>query len=404
MKSLIVDGLGKCYHLGKRKQHKELWALRDVSFDVSPGTILGVIGPNGAGKTTLLKVLSRVTPPTEGRVRGWGRVVPLLALGTGFSPEITGRENIFLNAAMHGIPRAHVQKKLGDIVEFAGVEGFLDTPVRHYSSGMYLRLAFSVAMNVDPDILLADEVLAVGDLDFQERCLAKVQEAGRAGLTVLFVSHDMAAITRLCNRVLWLNAGRIVRLGAPDEVVTAYQNSAWTLASAKLKKQCTVGHVHEWGEILSVRLLSRQGEEIGAVRISEDVFVNLAFSLSQPGANVRCAIDVYAQGVHAFRSVQPAEMPVERCGAYNAWVRIPGHLLAETIYTVNASANITWKGEERPIVEYNALSFRVYDTDEKSSARGTYEGRLPGVVMPRLEWRVVEERDAAGMHPLRSTS
>src|SRR5207244_12740531 len=168
------------------------------------GTILGIIGPNGAGKSTLLKIIARVTRPTEGRVIGRGRVVSLLELGAGFNPDFSARENILMNGAMHGIPRREVLERMDEIVQFAAVEDFLDNPLKHYSSGMYLRLAFSVAINMQPDILLADEILAVGDIAFQERCLERVAEEAQRGLTVLFVSHDLSALARLCDRIVWL--------------------------------------------------------------------------------------------------------------------------------------------------------------------------------------------------------
>ncbi len=232
MDSLVAEGLGKCYILSRDSEGKssrslwrrlrsplgdsestaktrDFWALRDVGFRVEPGTILGVIGPNGAGKTTLLKILARVITPTTGRVVGVGRVVSLLELGAGFDPDLPAHDNILMNAAILGIPRAEAQRRIKDILEFAEVEQFTGSPLRHYSSGMYLRLAFSVAIHMNPQILLADEILAVGDQAFQERCLQKVAELGRDGLTVLFVSHDMDAIMRICNRVMWLHQGAL---------------------------------------------------------------------------------------------------------------------------------------------------------------------------------------------------
>jgi lipopolysaccharide transport system ATP-binding protein len=202
---------------------EDFWALRDVAFEVQPGERLGIIGRNGAGKTTLLKVLSRITEPTCGRVRLRGRVSSLLEVGTGFHPELTGRENIFLNGAILGMTRAEIRQKFDEIVAFAEVERFLDTPVKRYSSGMYVRLAFSVAAHLDPEILLVDEVLAVGDAAFQKKCLGRMGEVARGGRTILFVSHQMSQIRRLCDTSIWLDQGRIRASGPSADVVGAYE-------------------------------------------------------------------------------------------------------------------------------------------------------------------------------------
>lgn len=394
--TLSVEGLGKRYRIGQKNPY-DLWALRDVSFSLERGTILGVIGPNGAGKTTLLKVLSRVTPPTEGRVLGRGRVVPLLALGAGFQQELSGRENIFLNAAMYGISAEDVEGVLPDIIEFAGLEQFIDMPVKKYSSGMYLRLAFSVAINMRPDILLADEVLAVGDLEFQEKCLESVREGGRAGMTVLFVSHDMDAITRLCDQVLWLNSGHIVRIGPPDDVVAEYQNSAWSAVNRSRRTRKTGGHVCAAGEITFVRLLSSNGKEIGAARVDDDLTVCVGFKTSVPAVGVRAHLDLSAKGTAAFRTMQPGPVQVDEVSQGIARVRIPAHLLAETGYT--ATATLTFFGEGAPITcqLHNALSFNVYDPLKGDSARGSFKGQMPGVVAPRLDWSTESEPVPQGL-------
>jgi lipopolysaccharide transport system ATP-binding protein len=416
MDTIVVEHLSKCYRLGKpdtalrlpaplarvfhpdpppkKKAARELWALKDVSFAVEPGTILGVIGPNGAGKTTLLKVLGRITLPTEGRATLRGRVVSLLEVGAGFQPELTGRENVYLHAALYGIPGAVVARRMDDIVEFAELSNFIDTPVKRYSSGMYLRLAFSVAVNMEPNILLADEVLAVGDLNFQERCLQRVQEAGAAGLTVLFVSHDMAAITRLCQRVIWLNAGQVVQEGEPEAVVQAYEQSAWTLVADQVKQGKKGSHVNAYGEIISTRLISGAGKEIGAARVSDDVFLKVSFHMRREGLPVRCAFDVYTRGVHAFRAVQPSPTTIDRPGIYSAAIRIPQNLLADTIYTVNTSVTVLDGAKEYPLVEYNALAFQVYDTDDENMMKLPGDKRrLAGVLAPRFDWDFALERD-----------
>src|SRR6185503_12702343 len=284
MDSLVAEGLGKCYILSRDSEGKsprsfwrrlknplgdsestaktrDFWALRDVSFRVEPGTILGVIGPNGAGKTTLLKVLARVITPTTGRVVGVGRVVSLLELGAGFDPDLPARDNILMNAAILGVSRHEAQRQIPEILQFAEVEQFINSPLRHYSSGMYLRLAFSVAIHMNPQILLADEILAVGDMAFQERCQQKVAEMGKSGLTVLFVSHDMDAILRTCNRVMWLHQGEIRRLGDPEDVVDEYQNAIWSQADIATSERGR--RSNRLAEILSVRLASSAGRDIG---------------------------------------------------------------------------------------------------------------------------------------------
>lgn len=246
-----VGNLGKRYQLGESLSHdllrerishgirnlvrsvrtpakvrEDFWALRDINFSVSEGEVLGVIGRNGAGKSTLLKILSRITEPSEGEVRMRGRVASLLEVGTGFHKELTGRENVYLNGAILGMSRAEINARFNDIVEFAGVEQFIDTPVKRYSSGMTVRLAFAVAANLEPEILLIDEVLAVGDADFQKRCIGKMSEVARGGRTILFVSHNMAAVENLCTRAVLLQQGRLVMTGDVDTVIAAYSEAA----------------------------------------------------------------------------------------------------------------------------------------------------------------------------------
>jgi lipopolysaccharide transport system ATP-binding protein len=417
MTSITVSGVGKCYRTNKppspwqklmarvgwgtddsAKRSREIWALKDVSFEVEKGTILGVIGPNGAGKTTLLKVLARITPPTEGRVVGRGPVAPLLELGAGLQGELTARENIALYMTWHGVPSAEQPQRLDDIVAFAEIGEFLDTPLKRYSSGMYVRLAFSIAVNMKPDILLADEILAVGDLAFQERCLQRVEEAGAAGMTVFFVSHDMAAIQRLCNRVIWLNAGQVVQDGEPAAVVGQYEQAAWTLTAGSAKKGKKGNYASEHGEILSVRLLSPEGREIGAARNDEEIFVTITCSLLTPGMTARCVMSLMTRGVVAFRTAQPEDVSVTAAGIFTAKVRIPPQLLADTIYTAKVGVMVLADGRESALVLDNALTFRVYAADDPAQrsllSRNQYQGSgWSGAVMPKLEWQVARARD-----------
>jgi lipopolysaccharide transport system ATP-binding protein len=212
---------------GRQQKEEILWALKDVSFDVAQGEVVGILGANGAGKSTLLKLLSQVTEPTEGEIRIRGRIASLLEVGTGFHPELTGRENVYLNGSILGMSKAEIHSKFDEIVAFAGVERFLDTPVKRYSSGMYVRLAFAIAAHLEPEILVVDEVLAVGDAAFQRKCLGKMQEVGKSGRTVLFVSHNMATVESLCTRGIVLRNGEVYRDGPPEEVISAYLKSSY---------------------------------------------------------------------------------------------------------------------------------------------------------------------------------
>jgi lipopolysaccharide transport system ATP-binding protein len=418
MDSLVAEGLGKCYILSRESEGKsprswwqrlrsplgdgdgpartrDFWALRDVAFRVEPGTILGVIGPNGAGKTTLLKILARVITPTTGRVVGVGRVVSLLELGAGFDPDLPAHDNILMNAAILGIPRAEAQLRIDEILKFAEVEQFVGSPLRHYSSGMYLRLAFAVAIHMHPQILLADEILAVGDQAFQERCLQKVEELGRQGLTVLFVSHDMDAIMRICTRVMWLHQGAVRKLGDPEEVVDEYQNAIWSQADIAQSERGR--RSNRLAEILSVRLVSSGGRDIGGAPISEDVYIKTRFRIVKGSMTVRCALDLSTKGQLIFRTADTEARPLPEAGTYEALAKIPRDLLAELPYIATVSCIFRRDGEpkEYPLVVYNALQFLVYGTDVPDVP---VSGRLDrvGFIAPRLEWTVRQEAYAAG--------
>jgi lipopolysaccharide transport system ATP-binding protein len=411
MKSLIVEDVSKLYRVPKAQKSAptetrldrirsffsvplarelvgahEVWALKDMSFDVDHGTVLGVIGGNGAGKTTLLKVIARVIAPTSGLVRGRGRVISLLELGAGFDDEATARENIFMNAALNGIPRAVAFQRFADIVDFAEIQEFADTPLQFFSSGMYLRLAFSVAINMEPSILLADEILAVGDMEFQERCLQRVRELARdTGLTVLFVSHDMEAVSRICDRVLWVKEGRLHRVGEPEDVVTAYQNATWDLLTSADKPEAKgSSHAGRYGEILDVKLLSSDGREIGSPPRSEDIYVRIRFRTHRARSRVRCAFDLFSKGVLVFRSAQPQLMPVGPNQAYEAVARIPANLLSERSYTISVGVTlIRGEGEEHALVVNKALAFMVY-REEGTESSGTLH--RTGLIDPILDW------------------
>jgi lipopolysaccharide transport system ATP-binding protein len=300
-----------------------------------------------------------------------------------------------MNAAILGIPRAEAQRRIKEILEFAEVEQFVGSPLRHYSSGMYLRLAFSVAIHMNPQILLADEILAVGDQAFQERCLAKVEELGRQGLTVLFVSHDMDAIMRICNRVMWLHQGAVRRLGDPEEVVDEYQNAIWSQADIAQSERGR--RSNRLAEILSVRLVSSAGKDIGGAPISEDVFIKTRFRIIKPSMSVKCALDLSTKGQLIFRTADTESRPLPEPGTYEALAKIPRDLLAELPYIATVSCIFKRDGEpkEYPLVVYNALQFLVFGTDTPDAPAS---GRLDrvGYIAPKLEWTVRQEAYAAG--------
>jgi lipopolysaccharide transport system ATP-binding protein len=382
-------------HAGRRltgKEHRsatqELWALDDVSFRVNEGEVLGVIGRNGAGKSTLLKVLTRITTPTKGRVEIRGRVGSLLEVGTGFHPELTGRENIYLNGAILGMKRREIQAKLPDMVEFSGVEGFLDTPVKRYSSGMYVRLAFSVAAHLEPEILLVDEVLAVGDAEFQRRCLGRMEDFGSNGRTVLFVSHNMQAIAQLCDRAILLENGHVVQDGRSEEIVAHYlQTSAGAGSSRTWELDSAPGD--ELVRLLSVRIVDRHGGAADYVDVREPVGVELRFRVLEHGQPVVPKIKLNADGRIAFNAmdVDPRWSDPSPPGEYVATAWIPGNYLNEGLMSIDAAVcSIRSPKLHHHVSVHEAVSLHVQDPGEGNSARGTFTGQWRGVVRPLLEW------------------
>ena len=411
---MIVEGLGKRYFLSggsddgnpfklrrrfgewlrrarqngsETEQPREFWALRDVSFTVEPGTVLGVIGANGAGKTTLLKILARIITPTEGRVQGSGRVVSLLELGAGFDPDLSARENIYLNAAMLGIPKAIVTRRFDQILEFAEVGTFVDTPLKHYSSGMYLRLAFSVAINMDPTILLADEILAVGDESFQDRCLARVKEEANRGLTVLFVSHDMEAIVRVCNRALWLNAGRVLGLGNAEEIVAEYQNSIWARGLTGSERG---RHANQFAVIHDVKIITEDGREVRGVPTDQTTYLRMRFELLENHLCACVAFDIRSRGQLIFRTATDAfALRLYRNGGmWEAAMRLPAKFFNEMTYSVVPSLTVAREGEGRRqfVLMAEALSFIVYAPD--GSGRREKDVRASGFLTPQFRWKL----------------
>jgi lipopolysaccharide transport system ATP-binding protein len=412
MNNLTFENLGKCYYVSRptadaedgsaapgflrkmrnrltrapgealKRDVREFWALRNVSLQVAPGTILGVIGANGAGKTTLLKLIARVTPPTVGRVIGVGRVVSLLELGAGFNDEVPALENVLMNAALNGFSKTEALARFDQIIDWAELREFADRPLKFYSSGMYLRLAFSVAVNMQPRILLADEILAVGDLSFQERCLERVEQMGKEGLTVLFVSHDMDAIMRVCNRVVWIDKGEVFKDGDPEEVVTEYQNASWLRADvARSEKGRTA---NRYAEIMSVRVVSATGNEVGAPAVNEPFFLRIRFRTHRDRLFARCGIDLHVRRELIFRAVDEEFRAVDSEGVYDAYLKIPAHLLSDINYTAAVTLVVLRDGKEYVLVNYNAISFMAYSSDEAKVGRT----QRTGLISPSLEWSI----------------
>jgi homopolymeric O-antigen transport system ATP-binding protein len=372
------------------REANHVWALSDVSFEVMPGEVLGVIGRNGAGKSTLLKVLSRITEPTTGRAELYGRVGSLLEVGTGFHPELTGRENIRLSGAIMGMRRAEITRKFDQIVDFAEIERFVDTPVKRYSSGMYVRLAFAVAAHLDPEILLVDEVLAVGDASFQKKCLGKIGEVARAGRTVIFVSHNMASIESLCTVCLMLSGGRMVSDGATAKVIEHYIASDISNDSGE---SSLIGHSgrlsNSFPTMTVVRLCSKPGEPTSLLQIGSPLSVEVAFRAARPlrptlGLRVKTAQGTPVFGVsnrwtHAGADAPPVSEGVISCD-FMSLPLMPGRYSVDLHF--GDFADITRDLD----VVLDAASFEVYPTDIFGT--GLLPTALDGPVIWQASWTV----------------
>ena len=367
-----------------RSTDTDLWALRDVSFEVQRGEVVGIIGRNGAGKSTLLKILSRITEPTSGRAEIHGRVGSLLEVGTGFHPELTGRENIYLNGAILGMHRTEIERKFDEIVAFAEIERFLNTPVKRYSSGMYVRLAFAVAAHLEPEILIVDEVLAVGDAAFQKKCLGKMGDVAKEGRTVLFVSHNMAAVTQLCRRGFWLNDGHIVKIGLSQEVVESYLSTHRTQVAERRWRFPGDAPGDERVRLLACRVLQR-GRAVSIVDINEPSQIEIEFEILQEVHNLITGVNLYnAEGICLFASCDWRANYL-RPGKYRKHVAMPAQLFAEG-YTSVLIQLVFYDPDVKSVVLRDALSFDAIDSDHPSSVRGAYKGNWPGVVRIKLDW------------------
>jgi lipopolysaccharide transport system ATP-binding protein len=414
--AIQVESLGKRYRIGRAQRTNTLrdaitqtiaapfrrmrhpltsngddtfWALNNVTFEVKRGEVIGVIGRNGAGKSTLLKILSRITEPTEGEARIYGRVGSLLEVGTGFHPELTGRENVFLNGAILGMKRSEIARKFDEIVSFSEIEKFIDTPVKHYSSGMYMRLAFAVAAHLEPEILVVDEVLAVGDAEFQNKCLGKMREVGRQSRTVLFVSHNMAAVQTLCDRVLMLKDGTLVEDGHPEHVVGRY------LATAAGRDGEVVWSADEAPgasgfKLLAVRTRTANGRAGGTYSTRLDLTIEMDFETATVSDGLCIGFDVVnAQGMTVFRTYQNDQArerwPLIQPGRNRLRCVVPAGLLNGGVYLISPRVGI--HHVEWMVQLDNVLQFEmVLDHGVSPLWNSQSDQNRPGATAPVLRW------------------
>ena len=419
--AIRVEGLGKLYHIGARQEryrtlrdnladalvapfrraanllrghatgaaelHEAIWALKDVSFEVERGEVLGVIGRNGAGKSTLLKVLSRITEPTEGYAEIRGRVGSLLEVGTGFHPELTGRENVFLNGAILGMRRAEINRKFDEIVAFAEIDKFIDTPVKHYSSGMYVRLAFAVAAHLEPEILVVDEVLSVGDASFQKKCLGKMGEVAGSGRTILFVSHNMGAVTELCERVLLLDDGRLKLGGDPAQVVSAYLSEGVETSGAWLRSERDPQDDGREAVVRSVRIRSSDGQPTAVLQFDEPFQVQIRYDIRESVRDLAVVCGVYGPQGILWQSWDSDSTDLRgrtrTPGTYASICSVPAGFLRPGRYQLYICIMI-------PGVRIIDLQQRIVAFDV-SYVGYPFNANRAGALTPRLNWEVVRD-------------
>ena len=415
-----VQGLGKQYVVGVERQHttfydllaqslsapfrrlrssggpaaigEPFWALRDVDFEVQPGEVLGIVGRNGAGKSTLLKILSRITAPTCGRVRMHGRLASLLEVGTGFHPELSGRENIHLNGTILGMGKQEIERKFDAIVAFSGVEKFLDTPVKRYSSGMYVRLAFAVAAHVEADILLIDEVLAVGDAEFQKRCLGMMGDVARGGRTVLFVSHNLTALRNLCQTGLLLAGGQVQAFGKIGDVLNLYASNR--VSGNATSVELGDSHAGKAAGIRRIVVVPQEQSDDGLLSVSKSFVIRTTVDIREPDLDIGVFLHchdqnqnrVFSTGSFFNPQLNGKRLPL---GEYEFECVVPGHLLNDGEYTLDV--NLVRDRSKVIVRESAILSFRIHD--EPLGVEG-WNWPPIGVLRPQLAWSIAESASA----------
>jgi len=389
-----IQGVSKKYKLGKensgslreflagsvrrkRTKAEEFWALRDISFDVNKGDVIGIIGKNGAGKSTLLKILSRITPPTNGSIRYNGRIASLLEVGTGFHPELSGRENIYINGSILGMKKVEIRQKLDEIVAFSGIEKFIDTPVKRYSSGMYVRLAFAVAAHLEPDILVIDEVLAVGDAEFQKKCLGKMHDLSVSDQrTILFVSHNLLAVKELCNRGVVIEKGELTFDGGAKEAVSLYQSSYSSVSISGSWETDRPGN-----DSVQVMEVSVTGADEKPIAVDNEFEIKLRFHLSVAQRTVGVSAFVVNEDqvlmFESFASISSGQDSKE--GVYEITYRFPSYIMNSGRYFVKFLF-----AENQQYILYNSDYLLVFEMENVSYNTGSFLGKTPGVIKPKF--------------------
>jgi ABC-type polysaccharide/polyol phosphate transport system, ATPase component len=366
---------------------KSIYALENVSFHVDEGEVVGLIGGNGAGKSTLLKILSRITPPSTGYAKIHGRIGSLLEVGTGFHPELTGRENIYLSGSILGMKKQEIESKYDEIIKFSELEQFLETPVKRYSSGMYVRLAFAVAAHLEPEILLIDEVLAVGDLKFQNKCLGRMKNISRSGRTIIFVSHNMSAINSLCSRAILLDKGQLIFDGNTAEAISKYFEVSFGKYGEIRWDNIENAPGEQGFKLRSFEITSEDKEPLTTVRVDEAILLRITYRTLKENMQFRIALALYAGGVCAFTILEPEENIRKDIGEYYSEVEIPKNFLAEMNYSVYLSVFSSAGTKNHYCRIPNLTMFQAYDPMTGASARGDYAQNIEGIVRPKLKWK-----------------
>ena len=374
---------------GETPDVEPFWALKDVSLTIEQGQVVGIVGRNGSGKSTLLKIIAQITSPTTGEVRLNGRTGTLLEVGTGFHPELSGRENVFLNGAILGMTRTEIARKFDEIVDFSGVEAFIDTPVKRYSSGMQTRLAFSVAAHLDPEILIIDEVLAVGDAEFQKKCQMKMKDVTSDGRTVVFVSHSMTTVTNLCNRCVLLEEGKVQAIDDPIAIADLYFSSGQSNVGASLNfPSDSVRPGDDVAKLCSARLVNNSLAVVDNFDRGEQVGVEMTFEVLKDGHRLFPNFHVFLQDQYAFVG-SPHQDNVLSPGVYRSTMWIPQYFLNNGLFVIGLGLT-----SKNPLNVHfyaqDALRFHVLD-DPQHPNRNGYTGAIPGVVRPDLNWTLVRE-------------